>query len=113
MNDLIWTYITAWGWVYWTPCVLVAIRNLFLLASLDAPTTHLGRSARVFAWLAHLAMMFSPAMNSLGCVALPLMLIANNLLYEQIRASCRARAEALAHDTPLAQRVLSTIVQKP
>lgn len=114
MNDLIWSFINSWGWAFWFPCVLVAIKNLFLLASLAAPTTRLGRAARVFAWLAHIAMMFAPAMNSMGCIALPLMLIANNLLYVQVMMACRAaKGEPVPRDVSFAQRVLSSIVQKP
>lgn len=114
MNALIWHYIDSWGWAFWLPCVLVAIKNLFLLASLDAPVTGLGRAARVFAWLAHIAMMFAPAMNSMGCLALPLMLVANNLLYVQVMMACReAKGQEIPRDVSFAQRVLSSIVQKP
>lgn len=113
MNGMIWTYINAWGWAFWLPCVLIAGKNLIVLASLDAPTSHLGRAARVFAWLGHIPMLFAPAMNSMGCLALPLMLVANNLLYVQIQIECRrARGEAPSRDISFAQRVLSSIVQK-
>ncbi len=113
MNNWLWENINALGWIFWMPCVLVAIKNLFLLSSLDAPSTHLGRAARVFAWLAHIAMMFAPAMNVMGCIALPLMLIANNLLYVQVMMACRAaKGQAIPRDVSFAQRVLSSIVAK-
>ncbi len=113
MNAILWDYINSWGWAFWLPCVLVAIKNLFLLSSLDAPVTGLGRAARVFAWLAHIAMVFAPAMNVMGCLALPLMLIANNLLYVQVMMACRAsKGLAVPRDISFAQRVLSSIVAK-
>lgn len=113
MNAVIWDIINSWGWAFWLPCVLVAAKNLLVLASLDAPTSNLGRAARVFAWLAHIPMVFCIKFNALGCIALPLMLIANNLLYVQIQIECRkARGEAPARDTSFAQWVLSSIVQK-
>lgn len=113
MNALLWQYINSWGWAFWLPCILIAAKNLIVLATLDAPTSSLGRAARVFAWLAHIPMLFCYWFNALGCIALALMLIANNLLYVQIQIECRkARGEAPSRDISFAQRVLSSIVQK-
>ena len=88
MNAWLWHVINGAGWWWWGPCIVLAARNLYLLTTLSAPTTTIGRAARTFAWLAHLPMLFVPWFNALGCVSLPLLLAASNLLYEQLRAAC-------------------------
>lgn len=84
MNDFnaeLWNLISKLGWVYWGPCVVIALENIIILTILPTPGTTLGRAARTMAWLAHLPMLFSPWFNVLGSVALPLLLIASNVLY--------------------------------
>jgi len=110
-NEWLWSVINDAGWGWWIPCWLLAIKNMVWLSMLTAPVTGIGRAARTFAWLAHIPMAFIPLYNALGCVALPLMLIANNILYIQLWLACREQRKRqspnLRHG---ARRVLQSIV---
>lgn len=111
MNEALWDFLNWAGWWYWIPAILLSLRNLYLLSMLSAPGTGLGRAARVFAWLAHLPMIFTPAFNALGSFALPLMLVANNLLYHQLRDVSDAAAPSPTVGYG-ASRMLSSMVDK-
>ena len=108
MNAFLWHLIDGMGWWWWGPCIVLAGRNLYLLACLSAPATTIGRAARTFAWLAHLPMLFVPWFNSLGCIALPLLLAASNLLYEQLRGACLSQPTSTNHPHR-ARRILESM----
>ena len=110
MNAGLWDLINWLGWYYWLPFIFVAVWNIYLLSQLAAPVTALGRAARTFAWLAHIPLLFSPWFNVMGSIALPVMLVANNLLYHQLRAACQANPES--NDKDRATRILSSLVAK-
>jgi hypothetical protein len=111
-NTLIWETINAWGWWYWSFAIFLSIKNLILLSLLGAPATHLGRAARVAAWIAHIPMLFTPAFNSLGMIALPLMVLANNLLYFQHYLACRdARKNPSPNAAFGARKILQSMVE--
>ena len=126
MNAMIWQTVNALGWWWWFPPCILAAANLALLAGLNAPITRLGRTARVLAWLAHIPMLFvgvsylasvvlhNPALtlNSLGLIALPLMIVGNFVLYLQLYLACRAmRKEARPNAKHWTQRVLGIVVE--
>lgn len=112
MNEKIWEILNLLGWYYWVPFILLAARNLYLLSRLSAPATSLGRAARTFAWLAHLPLLFAPWFNVMGSLALPLTLVANNLLYRQLREACEAAIPS-PNGTHRVRQILSSIVAKP
>jgi len=110
-NSFLWGVIDAAGWWWWIPCWLLAIKNMIWLSLLNAPVTGIGRAARTFAWLAHIPMGFIPLYNALGCVALPLLLVASNILYIQLWLSCREQRKLLnTHPKYGARRVLQSMV---
>lgn len=109
MNAALWSIINELGWFYWMPFIFLAGRNLYLLSRLAAPATSLGRAARTFAWLAHLPLLFAPWFNVMGSLALPLMLVANNLLYRQLREACEAAIRS-PNGRHRARRILSSLV---
>lgn len=111
MNDALWQFINALGWAYWMPFVLLAGANMALLAMMSAPATSLGRTARVCAWVAHLPMLFTPWLNALGCIALPLLLIASNILYLQLYLACRGGIMSVNRKF-WSEKVLHSMVQK-
>jgi len=88
-NAWLWEIINTAGWWWWAPCVVIAIKNMVWLSLLNAPVTGMGRIARTLAWLAHIPMMFAPFFNAMGSLSLPLLLIANNILYIQLWLACR------------------------
>ena len=111
LNQFIWDIVNAAGWWWWIPCWALSIKNMIWLANLSAPATFIGRVARTFAWLAHIPMGFLPLMNSMGLIALPLMLIANNILYIQLWLACRAqRGQPVLNAGHMARRVLQSMV---
>lgn len=112
MNAALWNLINWLGWYYWLPFIFVAVHNVYLLSCLSAPATALGRAARTFAWLAHIPLLFAPFFNVMGSLALPLMLVANNLLYRQLRQACVA-AKPSANGEHLSRQILNTLVAKP
>lgn len=111
MNGALWNIINELGWYYWAPFILLAIRNVYVLSRLSAPTSALGRAARTFAWLAHLPLLFAPWFNVMGSIALPLMLVANNLLYRQLREACQTAAPS-ANGAHRGRRILQSLVAR-
>lgn len=109
MNDFLWREINYLGWIFWTPWVMLSIKNLILLSTLGAPQRGIDRVQRTFAWLAHIAMIFTPWMNALGCVALPLCLIANNTDYIKRYFEHRLPVD---EDASIGKRMLTSIVAK-
>ena len=124
MNAILWHAVNSLGWIWWfPPCVLAAI-NLGLLSRLNAPVTRLGRVARVFAWVAHVPMLFvglsvigywwigTTPLNSLGLIALPLMIVGNTLFYTQLFLACRVvNKQATPNHRHWAQKVLGVASQ--
>jgi hypothetical protein len=111
-NTWLWDIVNTAGWWWWGPCVVIAVKNMVILSGLNAPVTGLGRTARVFAWMAHIPMLFSLQFNAMGCIALPLMLVANNVLYIQLWLACRReRRQASPNPHYGVQRVLSKMIQ--
>lgn len=112
-NDWMWSVVNGAGWWWFGPCVVIAAKNLLMLANMSAPTTTLGRIARTLAWLAHIPMIFVPMYNALGCVALPLLLLANNAFYLQLWLNCREQRKiGMANPKFAARRVLDAMVAK-
>lgn len=110
-NAWLWDLVNTAGWWWWAPCWLLAIKNMIWLANLTAPVTFIGRLARTFAWISHIPMAFIPLFNALGTVALPLMLVANNILYIQLWLACREQRDTIkSHPRHGVRRVLHAMV---
>lgn len=108
MNDWLWTHINGLGWIYWAPWVALSLKNLILLGTMGAPERGIDRVQRTFAWLAHITMLFTPFFNALGCVALPLLLIANNTMYIKMYFD----RHPVKSGEPVGQRMLNSVVAK-
>jgi hypothetical protein len=124
-NDFLWNAVNDAGWWWWGPCIIIAIKNLVILANLSAPITTIGRIARGFAWMAHIPLAFvgivaviadltdiPVSLNGLGPFSMPLLLIANNALYIQLWLACREqKRNASPNKAYGVQRILNKMVQ--
>lgn len=112
-NQWLWSVINEAGEWWWIPCWLLALKNMVWLSNMTPARTFLGRTARVFAWLAHLCMLFSPMMASLRNVMIPLILISSNALYIQLWLACRKEGQGqcyVANPRHMARKVLRSMV---
>ena len=109
-NAVLWHFVSGLGWWWWGIWVIVAFDNLRQLSHMGGAVSTTGRWARVLTWIGHLAMLFSPFMNSLGMIALPLILLSNNLYYRQLREACE-RAAPSPNQPYRSRNILGVLVE--
>jgi len=94
-NDFIRESIDWLGWFWWGPTVVLAAYNLGVLYVLDAPASLGARMARVFMILACVLMVGVPWYNSLGMIALPVLIVSCCVINTQFWVEERNRRKRL------------------
>jgi hypothetical protein len=89
-NRTLWAIQTEAGWWFWVPFIAYGSCGLYIMYSLAAAETHLGRTIRVLLTLAYLSMIFIFAFNALGGYAFHLLAIGSVLIIYQQYQFCKA-----------------------
>lgn len=88
LNAALWEAVNYCGWGWWLPLIPAAGVALYYLYQLSPAETGMGRLIRVLLTLACVCLIFIPAFNALGTVAIHLLVYSVALICRQQYRAC-------------------------